>query len=824
MSPVRSLWLRLPVRGKGLLVVALPTSAAVLLGAFLVAAGVRAASLQDAAKVGRDARGAIDLLLSDALAAESGVRGYLLTGDRGFLEPYNTAEVKMPDALAELRTLMEPFPTARERLDVVEALIADRFQVLDEMVGYVERNDAHGEVPESLIREGDSITDLLRIDVGALDREVEASVLEAESRLQRVQEWAAGAGTLGIVLGVLGGIAAAWLFTRGVANRVAAIERNARHLIEEEPLEAVPTGRDEIARAGRALDEAATLLAERSGQLRESEQRFRSLVHDAVGIVAELDLDMCFTYVSPSVRSVLGYEPEELVGRRVVELVHPDDAALTASELESGIRDPGTTRSALARFLHANGSWRWLSSAGRALPGPDGRATKLIINAQDETDRAEAQQLAARLASIVESSDDAMIATAADSGITAWNDGAARMYGYTSEEMLGSSDDQIVPPDGRDQLEEIRARVSRGERFHLQAVRVARDGHALDVWLTVAPIYDANGTIVGSSSIARDISRRVAAERKLVAAERRLRSILNNMGEGVVVADVEGRFELFNPAAERMLGIGMLAADPERWSREYRVFFPDGVTPFPTDQLPLQRALQGESSDGVEMVVRSPGASDMWLRVTGRSVVDERGDVVAGVMVFPDVTESKQVELAREARRAELERSNRELQDIALVDELTRVPNRRGFLHGAAEQLDLAARSGRKAILLFVDVDHLKSVNDELGHEEGSRLLVDVAEVLTRTGRATDIVARLSGDEFCLFGVGDQQFSEEVLTRRLEEAIATFNAVEGRPYALSLSYGAAVFSPDRPSTLDELMREADDRMYEHKRGKRATRA
>jgi diguanylate cyclase (GGDEF)-like protein len=222
--------------------------------------------------------------------------------------------------------------------------------------------------------------------------------------------------------------------------------------------------------------------------------------------------------------------------------------------------------------------------------------------------------------------------------------------------------------------------------------------------------------------------------------------------------------------------------------------------------------------------VRSPGASDRWLRGTGRSVVDERGDVVAGVMVFADVTESKQLELAREARRAELEQSNRELQDIALVDELTRVPNRRGFLQGAAQQLDLAARSGRKAVLVFVDVDHLKAVNDELGHEVGSQLLVDVAEVLTRTGRATDIVARLSGDEFCLFGVGDHQFSEEVLTRRLEEVIATFNAVEGRPYVLSLSYGAAVFFPDRPSTLDELMREADDRMYEHKRGKRATRA
>ena len=447
MSPVRSLWLRLPVRGKGLLVVALPTSAVVLLGIFLVMAGIRAGSLQDAARVGRHARGAIDDVLSDVLAAESGVRAYLLTRDPNFLEPYNTSAVKMPEALAELRTLTRPFPAASERLDVVEELIGARFAVLERAVGYVEPGGPFVQPPRSVIREGNAITDLLRVDLRALDREVEASVLEAEARLDRVQEGAAVAGVLGILLGVLGGIAAAWLFTRGVARRVATIERNARRLIDEEPLERVPAGNDEIARAGRALDEAASLLAERSGQLRESEQRFRSLVQDAVGIVAELDLDTRFTYVSPSMRTILGYEQEELVGRRALELIHPQDAAVAKEELRASIEEPGTSHSIQVRFLHANGSWRWLSAAGRTLFGPDGSPTKLIFNAQDETDRAETQLLAARLASIVESSDDAMVANDADGTITAWNDGAARMYGFTSEEMLGNTSERLIPPE-----------------------------------------------------------------------------------------------------------------------------------------------------------------------------------------------------------------------------------------------------------------------------------------------------------------------------------------------------------------------------------------
>jgi two-component system, sensor histidine kinase and response regulator len=124
-----------------------------------------------------------------------------------------------------------------------------------------------------------------------------------------------------------------------------------------------------------------------------------------------------------------------------------------------------------------------------------------------------------------------------------------------------------------------------------------------------------------------------------------LAAVLESMGEGVVVADAQGRFQLFNPMAEQLLGLGSSEIPPEQWSSHYSIFLPDGTTPFPTDELPLMRALRGEAVDNVEIVVRrSPSAPGMILNVTGRPIKSADGQIFGGVVVFYDVTRRKQAE------------------------------------------------------------------------------------------------------------------------------------------------------------------------------------
>ncbi len=131
---------------------------------------------------------------------------------------------------------------------------------------------------------------------------------------------------------------------------------------------------------------------------------------------------------------------------------------------------------------------------------------------------------------------------------------------------------------------------------------------------------------------------------------RALRSILDSMVEGVVVADERGAFVHFNPAAERILGVGRLAVAPEEWSERYRVFLPDGGTPYPAADLPLARAIRGEAVDEAELLVRrAQPPADVWLSCTARPLRHEQGALRGGVVVLRDVTAGKQAEAALRA-------------------------------------------------------------------------------------------------------------------------------------------------------------------------------
>ena len=124
-----------------------------------------------------------------------------------------------------------------------------------------------------------------------------------------------------------------------------------------------------------------------------------------------------------------------------------------------------------------------------------------------------------------------------------------------------------------------------------------------------------------------------------------LQSVLDCMGDGVVVADSNARFLVFNPAAERILGQGRIDGPPQEWSRLYEVFLPDRVTPYPVDDLPLMRAIRGESIDQAELYIAYPSRDDgTWILVTGRPLRDEHGELQGGVVVFHDITRRKKSE------------------------------------------------------------------------------------------------------------------------------------------------------------------------------------
>jgi diguanylate cyclase (GGDEF)-like protein len=158
----------------------------------------------------------------------------------------------------------------------------------------------------------------------------------------------------------------------------------------------------------------------------------------------------------------------------------------------------------------------------------------------------------------------------------------------------------------------------------------------------------------------------------------------------------------------------------------------------------------------------------------------------------------------------------RELRHLALTDDLTCLYNRRGFFAAATQQLKLAQRYERGALLFFCDVDNLKHINDSFGHREGDLALVRTADALENAFRDSDILTRLGGDEFAALALETSSQDDGVILHRLEESLKKSNANESR-YALSLSVGVARFDPQNAVSLGELMEKADRDMYEHKR-------
>jgi PAS domain S-box-containing protein len=159
------------------------------------------------------------------------------------------------------------------------------------------------------------------------------------------------------------------------------------------------------------------------------------------------------------------------------------------------------------------------------------------------------------LAAIVESSDDAIIGKTLDGTITSWNKAAERLYGYTSEEAIGQSIALIVPSDRGDELPGIMARLQRGEKIEpFETVRQAKDGRRIPVSLSVSPIRDAAGRVVGAASIGRDLTERKQAEAALRASEQQAIDILESIGDGFYALDAEERLTYINRRTEQLWG------------------------------------------------------------------------------------------------------------------------------------------------------------------------------------------------------------------------------------------------------------------------------
>jgi PAS domain S-box-containing protein len=259
--------------------------------------------------------------------------------------------------------------------------------------------------------------------------------------------------------------------------------------------------------------------------LSESEERFRTLVANVPGVIfrCSIDEDWTMEFLSDEVEEVVGYPSSDFIANRVRSfgsIIHPDDSAALAQEVERAVEEerPYTIE---YRVLHRDGGIRYVVERGQAILRRDG-TRKLDGAIFDLTARRVAEEERLKLAAIVESSDDAIMSTTRDGKLASWNVGAERMFGYTAEEVIGQSIGILAPPELESQPTEYLGEVLEDEGVaYYETVRRRKDGNLIAVSLTLSPIRDTSGQVVGASGIARDITQRkqIEVERERFLAE-----------------------------------------------------------------------------------------------------------------------------------------------------------------------------------------------------------------------------------------------------------------------------------------------------------------
>lgn len=167
-----------------------------------------------------------------------------------------------------------------------------------------------------------------------------------------------------------------------------------------------------------------------------------------------------------------------------------------------------------------------------------------------------------------------------------------------------------------------------------------------------------------------------------------------------------------------------------------------------------------------------------------------------------------------------LEKVNDKLHNMSIKDDLTGLYNRRGFITLGGEQLKLAEEQGKSFLVFFIDLDRLKVINDTYGHEEGDHAIIQLAIILTKCFPKEDIMARLGGDEFTILSISSGVGGGDQMIKNLEAEAAKFNKSSGKPYNLSLSTGYATYDPEQHKTIEEVLAEADKKLYIKKKAKK----
>ena len=388
---------------------------------------------------------------------------------------------------------------------------------------------------------------------------------------------------------------------------------------------------------------------------------------------------------------------------------------------------------------------RWYSLRLSPYRTLDNKIDGVIVMLVDMNTSKQAEMAMANLGAIVTSSNDAIFSRDLDGVITSWNKAAEQLFGYSAQEAIGKSTTLLIPPDLSDEEHDILERIGRGETVeHYETVRHCKDGSLLDISLTVSPIRDSSGRIIGAAKIARDIGQSKRMEHALRESEHRFRVLFDLGPVAIFSCDHQGIVQNYNRRAAQLWGREPKCGHPdERYCGSLKLFLPDG-SPLPHTNSPMVQVLRnGIPVSNVEVDIERPDGSRVPVMVSFAPLKSAKGEIIGAITAFNDITERKQSEESLRNYAAKLSEADRQKDEfLAMLGHELRNPL--APISNAVHALELAngdAQTARSALqMLDRQVGLMSRLVDDLldagritrSKIELRRARVELQSILTR--------------------------------------------------------------------------------------------
>jgi len=512
--------------------------------------------------------------------------------------------------------------------------------------------------------------------------------------------------------------------------------------------------------------------------------RLAAIIESTDSAILSKDLSGVITSWNKAAERLYGYLEAEAVGKPI-DLVIPPELRIEEQRILRQVAGAGMVVHNETVRQRKDGTLVSVALIVSPMRDASGKVVAISSIAQDITERKRAEAALHQQAQVLDLAQ--VMARDMDGRIVVWTHGCEQLYGYSRDEAVGRASHQLLHTIFPQPLSEIEAEILNRGRWEGELIHCKKDGGQVAVASVWVLSRDEQGRPIRIIEANTDISERKQAREKLAlqadelarqaaeltrsrqaleAQSLMLRSVLDSMAEGLVAADENGKFVIWNAAAEKILGLGAANVPSAEWSEHYGLYLPDTVTPFPADKLPLVLAIQGVASTA-DMFVRNPELEQgVWIEISGRSLRDANGVQHGGVVAFRDVTQKK-------AAEQEIRKLNEELEQ--------RVVERTAQLEAANQELEAFTYSVSHD--LRAPLRHIAGFAGILMEEFGPKLEPQAQHYLQRITEGTRKMGVLVDELLTLARVGRQTPSLQVagLSSIVTEVVALLKPdYEGR--------------------------------------------